>query len=118
MTAVPTRHRARRPLWTQHACPRCAGDVLAVLRLPHGWRTEQGTEVTGFTEIVLCARCDLDDPITGPIVTFFAVHEIATDRTVDVLARLIRRWIENARPARLDQAALDAEIDAWYRGDL
>jgi hypothetical protein len=114
MTAEPTRH----PLPRSRACPRCAGDVLAALRVPHGWRTECGTEVSGTTEILLCARCDIDDPVTGPIATFFAVHEVATDQTVDVLARLIRRWAETARPPRLDQAALDAEVDAWYRGEL
>ncbi|GAB3960764.1 hypothetical protein GCM10029978_011010 [Actinoallomurus acanthiterrae] len=110
MTAEP----ARNPLPMSRACPRCAGDILAALRVPHGWRTEQGTEVSGTTEILLCARCDADDPIAA----FFAVHQVVTDQTVDVLARLIRRWAENARPPRLDQAALDAEVDAWYRGDL
>ena len=53
MTAEPTRH----PLPISRACPRCAGDILAALRVPHGWRTEQGTEVSGTTEILLCARC-------------------------------------------------------------
>lgn len=89
-----------------------------MLRVPHGWRTEQGTEVKGTAEIPLCARCDVNDPITGPIATFFAVHDVATVRSVDVLARLIQRWVENARAPCVDQAALDAEIDAWYRGDL
>ncbi|GAA4629726.1 hypothetical protein GCM10023196_052240 [Actinoallomurus vinaceus] len=115
MTAEPTHHRARS---TWRACPRCAGEILAVLRMPHGWPTEQGTEVNGTAEILLCAHCDGDDPVTGPIAAFFAVHGIATDRTIGVLARLIRRWIENARPPHLDQAALDAEVDAWYRGEL
>ena len=114
MTAEP----ARRPVSTWRTCPRCAGDVLAALRVPHGWLTERGTDVNGSTEILLCARCDGDDPITGPIATFFAVHEIATGPTADVLARLVGRWIENAKPPRLDEAALDAETDAWYRGDL
>ncbi|WP_433176780.1 DUF6300 family protein [Actinoallomurus sp. CA-150999] len=114
MTAEPTRH----PLPISRACPRCAGDILAALRVPHGWRTEQGIEVGGTTEILLCARCDVDDPVTGPIATFFAVHQAVTDQTVGVLARLIRRWAENAEAPRLDQVALDAEVDAWYRGDL
>lgn len=88
------------------------------MRVPHGWLTGQGTEVRGTTDIQLCARCDVGDPITGPIAAFFAVHEVATVQSAGLLARLIRRWAENARAPRVDQATLNAEIDAWYRGDL
>lgn len=65
------------------ACPRCGGEVLATLR--HGAR-----------DVFLCERCDRDDPVTGPVVTFFTVHERVTEETADQLAVLLRRWADSA----------------------
>jgi Family of unknown function (DUF6300) len=99
-------------------CPRCGGEVLAALRVPNGWQGGRGQQVRGTTEVLLCARCDQDDPITGPVVTFFAVHERATAETAGQLAVLLRRWAAGAVPPQVDEAALDAEAEAWYRGEL
>ncbi|GLX02049.1 hypothetical protein Misp02_61350 [Microtetraspora sp. NBRC 16547] len=66
----------------------------------------------------MCARCDAGDPLTGPIVTYFAVHESAQPEDAALLARLLRRWIDQARPPKPDEDVLDAEAEAWYRGDL
>jgi hypothetical protein len=101
------------------ACPRCGdGDVIAVLRMPYGWTTDRGGRANGSCEVPLCTRCDADDPSAGPVVVYFAVHETAMSETVDQLAALLNRWIERARPPRPDPDALDAEVEAWYRGDL
>ncbi|MBC6471142.1 DUF6300 family protein [Actinomadura alba] len=101
------------------ACPRCGdGHIIAVLRMPYGWTTARGVRAHGSCEVPLCTRCDGDDPVTGPIVAYFAVHEVATPETADRLAVLLNRWIGQVRPPTLDQDALEAEVEAWYRGDL
>ncbi|MFC4121861.1 DUF6300 family protein [Nonomuraea zeae] len=101
------------------ACPRCrAGEVLAVLRLPHTWANASGGPVRGMSEIVVCARCDAGDPLTGPIVAYFAAHDQVRPESLDQLARPLRRWLDRARPPEPDEQALEAEIEAWYRGDL
>jgi hypothetical protein len=100
------------------ACPVCGGEILAVLKVPHGWETEHGKQVRGTSEVLLCERCDREDPLTGPIVVFFTVHEQVTAEDAEELAALLQRWADHATARRPDLAALDEEIDAWYRGDL
>ncbi|MFI0418118.1 DUF6300 family protein [Spongiactinospora sp. 9N601] len=100
-------------------CPRCrTGDVLAVLRLPRTWTNASGNRVRGLGEVLLCAHCDAADPLTGPIVAYFAVNRSVRRQDVTTLARLLRHWIDHARPPRPDMPALDAESDAWHRGEL
>ncbi|MCF6471936.1 hypothetical protein FAF44_26610 [Nonomuraea sp. MG754425] len=83
----------------EDACPRCrTGEVLAVLRLPHTRPDAAGRVVHGAGEVLLCGRCDADDPVAGPLVTYFAVHATARRQDAALLARLLRRWIEHARP--------------------
>ncbi|WP_214323806.1 DUF6300 family protein [Nonomuraea sediminis] len=92
-------------------CPRCHTDsVLAVLRLPHTWTNK----VQCISEILLCARCDANDPL----VTFFTVHGTARPDNALQLARALQNWAANARPPKPDENALVAETEAWHRGDL
>ncbi|MCW2947766.1 MAG: hypothetical protein JWR24_4483 [Actinoallomurus sp.] len=101
------------------ACPVCGGEILAALQVPNGWTIEQGRQVRGHTEVLLCERCDREDPVTGPIVVFFTVHaQLTTADHVDELAALLQRWADHAAPRPLDEEALAAEVDAWYRGEL
>ncbi|WP_431899109.1 DUF6300 family protein [Nonomuraea sp. bgisy101] len=101
------------------ACPRCrTGDVLAVLRLPHTWTNASGNQVRGTSELLVCAHCDVDDPLTGPIVTYFTVHGSAQPENVAQLAGCLLRWIGQARPPKPDENALNAEAEAWYRDEL
>jgi hypothetical protein len=99
-------------------CPVCGGEILAALQVPNGWTTGHGRQVHGTADVLLCSRCDRDDRITGPIVTFFAVHAIATPETFDELAVLLQRWADHAAGRQLDEQALEAEVDAWRRGEL
>ncbi|MFI7705311.1 DUF6300 family protein [Nonomuraea sp. NPDC049480] len=94
-------------------CPRCGGEeVLAVARVPHGWTTASGNRVRGSAEVVLCGRCDAADPAVA------CLRDGVTTETADRAARLLRRWMDRARPPRPDPAALEAELKAWRRGDL
>lgn len=119
MTAGPAdRQRVELDTCPGRDCPRCGGEILAALQIPHGWTREGGQPVQGTGEVLLCERCDRDDPITGPVVTFFTVHERATAATADQLAVLLQRWADHASLPQLNQAQLEAEVDAWYRGEL
>ncbi|WP_326642114.1 DUF6300 family protein [Streptosporangium sp. NBC_01755] len=102
------------------ACPRCrTGEVLAVVRLPHTWTNAAGDPVRGIRDALLCACCDAGDPNAGPIITYFAVHGSAQPETLVQLARYLLRWIHRARaPKQPDENALNAEAEAWYRGEL
>jgi hypothetical protein len=100
------------------ACPVCDGEVLAALQVPHGWTTDHGRQVRGVAEVLLCERCDREDPVTGPIVVFFTVHEQVTNETAGQLTELLQRWADHCTAPRLDVEALNAEVDAWYRGEL
>ncbi|WP_433211486.1 DUF6300 family protein [Microtetraspora malaysiensis] len=101
------------------ACPRCRTDsVLAVLRLPHTWTNAWGDQVRGVSDVLLCARCDAADPLAGPVVTHFTVHGTVRPENIAQLAPGLLHWIDRARPPKPDEDALDAEAEAWYRGEL
>ncbi|WP_329244891.1 DUF6300 family protein [Actinoallomurus sp. NBC_01490] len=96
-------------------CPRCrVGEVLAILRLPHTWTNASGGRVRGVSEVLLCARCDADDPVTR----HFPAHGPVRPQDADRLARDLLRRLARARPPKPDEDALKAETEAWYRGDL
>jgi hypothetical protein len=103
---MPGANIAAEPGWT---CPRCGGEVLATAGLPHR---------PGTTQVLLCSRCDAADPVAGPIVTFFTVHETVTPDTVEEFATLLHRWAAHVKVPELDVNALDAEVEAWRRGEL
>ncbi|MGI8445710.1 MAG: DUF6300 family protein [Streptosporangiaceae bacterium] len=99
-------------------CPRCGGEGLLSARVPHGWLNNRGTAVRGSQVIVLCPRCNADDPEAGPLILFFAVHGQVTRETTEEFASLLRNWAGQAQAAGVDQAALEAELQAWHRGEL
>ncbi|MEU9506038.1 DUF6300 family protein [Micromonospora sp. NPDC048170] len=100
-------------------CHRCGTDnVLAVLRLPGTWTNASGNRYPVVHECHLCVRCDADDPLAGPVVGYLTADEARQTENVAPLARDLLRWIDQARPAKPDEDALQAEVDAWYRGEL
>ncbi|MFE9204581.1 DUF6300 family protein [Micromonospora sp. NPDC007230] len=100
-------------------CHRCGTDnVLAVLRRPGSWTNASGNRVPVVQEIHLCARCDADDPLAGPVVGHLDADGARQPGNAAQLAGDLLRWIDHARPARPDENALKAEVDAWYRGEL
>jgi len=46
---------------------------------------------------------------------FFAVHGQVTAETTDEFAFLLRSWASHAQAPRVDQAALEAELQACRR---
>lgn len=87
-------------------------------RVPHGWTNESGAEVTGHTVVVLCASCDADSPSAAPLITWLHVHGSVSIDAADQFLGLVVRWARALEPPKLDEAALDAEIEAWRRGEL
>lgn len=74
--------------------------------------------VRGTRIVVLCPRCDTDDPAAGPLILFFAVHGQVTGETTEEFASLLRGWASQAEAPDVDQDALEAELQAWHRGEL
>jgi hypothetical protein len=68
--------------------------------------------------IVVCKRCDADDPYAGPIVCYVTVHGTVQPDGLEDFAGLLRTWAEHAEPAKVDPEQLEAEYQAWLRGDL
>ncbi len=100
------------------SCPRCGGEGLLSALVPHGWLNNRGVAVRGTRAVVLCPRCDADDPAAAPLVLFFAVHGQVASETAEEFASLLRNWASQAQAPSVDQAALDAEVQAWHRGEL
>jgi len=68
--------------------------------------------------VVLCARCDQDDPSAGALITFFTVHGEVTLDTAPEFTALAGAWAASVRAPGIDPAALEADIEAWHRGEL
>lgn len=99
-------------------CPRCGGEGLLSAHVPQ-WRNARGADARGSREVVLCPYCDADDPAAGPLILFFAVHGRVTAGTTEELAYLLCSWADHAQlPAMDKDAALEAELAAWQRGEL
>lgn len=103
---------------TTPRCARCGQEGLLSARIPHGWERGDGLRVNGTTIVVLCPTCDAGNSDAGALITFFAVHERVTENTLTEFANLLQRWAASIEMPTIDIAALDAEVDAWRRGDL
>lgn len=100
------------------ACPKCSEDGLLSARVPHNIERPDGYIVHGTTQVVLCPRCDADQPAAGALITYFHVHGQVNDDTLTQAADLIAAWATSISipPPDLDQ--IDAEAAAWRSGDL
>jgi uncharacterized protein DUF6300 len=68
--------------------------------------------------VVLCPRCDADEPKAGAVITFFHVHGQVDAITVHQCGDLLRAWVASITIPPVDTAAVDAEHEAWRRGEL
>ena len=87
-------------------CPQCSGMLLL------SGRDEKGRL------IALCEECDIDDEAAKPLLTFFQVHETVDGENFEEFADLLRLWAATVQPRTVDLEALDAEYEAWRRGEL
>jgi|SRR5580658_10169283 hypothetical protein len=102
----------------QPSCPRCGGEGLLSAQVPEGGRNNRGQPAWGSRVIVLCSRCDADDPAAGALVLFSAIHDSITDDIAEEFAFLLRNWASQALVPDVDLEALEAELEAWHRGEL
>lgn len=72
----------------------------------------------GTRVVVLCPRCDAGDPAACPLILFFAVHGQVTGETAEEFAALLRGWASQAQAPDVDLDVLEAELQAWRRGEL
>lgn len=88
------------------------------VQVPHGWDNPDGTRQNGRLLVVLCPSCHADDPAAGPLITFFHVHAHVAAGNLYECADLITRWVASITIPSVDLEQLDAEYDAWRRGEL
>lgn len=88
------------------ACPQCRGVLLL-----------SGTDEKGRM-IALCEECDVNDEAAKPLITFFQVHQRVDGDNLEEFADLLRLWAATVQPRTVDLAALEAEYEAWRRGEL
>lgn len=99
-------------------CRRCEGEGILSARLPYGWSNTKGHHVPGVVTVVLCQRCDLNDPAAGALITWFTVHGELTPANLEAAAPLIQAWANTLTPPAFDQLAFDADLEAWRQGEL
>jgi hypothetical protein len=78
----------------------------------------RGEKVNGTIAVVLCSECNKDDSAAGALITFFAVHGIVTEDTMDECCALLATWASTAQPPHVDLEQFDREYDLWRRGEL
>ncbi|GAA2626911.1 DUF6300 family protein [Actinomadura fulvescens] len=100
------------------SCTRCGGEGLLSARVPHGFERPDGHRVNGTTVVVLCPRCDAGDRAAGALITFFHVHGEVESDTVQHCADLIHAWVDSIHIPPVNVEAVEAEFDAWKRGEL
>ncbi|MEU9019267.1 DUF6300 family protein [Actinomadura sp. NPDC048394] len=100
------------------ACPSCGESGLLSARVPHDIKRPDGHIIHGTTQVVLCQTCDASAPAAGALITYFHVHGTIDTDTIDQAADLIGAWVNSIYipPPDIDQ--IDAEAEAWRRGEL
>ncbi|XVQ85345.1 DUF6300 family protein [Microbispora siamensis] len=99
-------------------CGRCGQEGILSARVPHHLVNARNETVPGTGIVVLCPRCDIGQPEAGALIAWFTVHGEVTSENVEQVAELIDAWASVARVPPLDEAALEAEIQAWREDDL
>jgi hypothetical protein len=87
-------------------CPRCGNVVLLSAVNAYG------------RGIIVCEKCDAEDPWAGPIIRYFQARGRLQADSLEVFADLVMDWMKNAMPPEFDHAGWEAEYHAWQRGEL
>lgn len=100
------------------SCPWCGQRGLIAASVPHGLGSTDGNVTRGTLPVVLCARCDHENPAAGPLIMYLLVHEQVTLGTLQQCAALIQRWVDSIAIPSVDIEQLEEEILAWRQGEL
>ncbi len=99
-------------------CRRCDGPGLLQVRYPKSWTGEHGQQVRGFGERVLCQGCDQGDPAAAELLALFAVDDKLDFENLGTFTELAHSWTEVVSQRTPDLDQLEAEAEAWRRGEL
>lgn len=87
-------------------CHRCSGELICSARVPHSFLRDDGVEVRGFRTVGLCPVCDQGREGAAEVLDHFREHGRVDEGRVDEVARLLRTWLGEIGPARVDTDAL------------
>ncbi|MFE5596868.1 DUF6300 family protein [Streptomyces sp. NPDC056549] len=96
----------------------CTGEPLLRAEFPHTWRNAAGEEVTGVRAAVLCPQCDRGEPATDALLALFTLDRQLGEEELLALTDRIAAWVNTLRTKSVDIKHLDAEFEAWCRGEL
>jgi hypothetical protein len=99
-------------------CGRCGREGILSARIPHDPTNARNESVKEFAAIVLCQGCDISQPEAGALIAWFTVNAKIDSENLIQAAELIHAWASVARVPPLNEAALEAEIQAWWEGGL
>ncbi|WP_104860753.1 MULTISPECIES: DUF6300 family protein [unclassified Streptomyces] len=99
-------------------CARCGSATLFQAEFPHSWKNASDQEVTGIRAVVLCPACDRGEPSADALLALFSVDGQLTEKNLTVFNDLATAWIDVVRSKSVDMKDLDAEHEAWRRGEL
>lgn len=99
-------------------CPRCALPGLMLARFPSSWKNQQGADVDGYREALLCAGCDAADPAATDLLALFAVDGQLSTENLPQFTELAATWMAVAALRKVNQRNLNDEEERFRRGDL
>ncbi|MFD6275040.1 DUF6300 family protein [Streptomyces sp. NPDC060209] len=99
-------------------CPRCEAPGLMLARFPSSWKNEQGTDVDGFKEALLCTGCDATDPAATDLLALFTVDGWLSPENLALFTELAAAWIAVAALRKVHQRNLTDEVERFRRGEL
>ncbi|MFF2305898.1 DUF6300 family protein [Streptomyces sp. NPDC058128] len=99
-------------------CARCSGETLFRAEFPHSWKNAAGQEVSGIRSADLCPACDRGEPSADALLALFAVDGQLGTGNMTVFTDLLGAWVDVVRNRVVDMERLDAEHEAWRRGEL
>lgn len=106
------------PSEEQPECGRCGKEGILSARVPHHLVNAREETVMGTSIVVLCPRCDIRQPEAGALIAWFVVNAKITSDNLTSAAELVHAWASFASVPPLNEAALEAEVEAWRGGNL
>ncbi|MFD9541987.1 DUF6300 family protein [Streptomyces sp. NPDC060022] len=99
-------------------CPRCELPGLMLAHFPSSWKNQQGKNVDGLREALLCASCDAADPAAADLLALFAVDGRLSTENLALFTELAEAWLAVAALRKVNQKNLTDEEERFWRGKL